>query len=408
MDSHNTDMSGSVQPEANLQQQQHQNNQLDSNQSNSSIHSATASGGLSMIANSTYSQPQTSQTAQPSISLKPQSNRASDGKINSHKTPNVRSLKRTTSTFDDESDDENAMQESKESDLPYHNHKRPHLANQTETNETSSNAKTHTSSSTANVASTSGGDESFYDLLSHFASLDLPSADEKSHTEPCPICAMPFDLTTYARHVYQCIQADEDLRYAQEICESDLYDQELNAVVMRSIMTQDQHTRQQELKRLLKLKGSSYSSSSPSKSTDLHDSMKTESPEDVFVPGERESATDLVDDAIARVQVKRHTSEGQTSEGLEPHEQVEGKVDFDEEQDEDENYAHAIAKSLQGHVRPKSRLAELAQQTVLEKVKSHTLNVAACVDGSSCKRTDAQHFLLKIHPEVSCQFYFIW
>lgn len=383
-----------------------------------------------MIANSTSSHPGSSNQAQAShssgpnsfasLATKPAFASSANNPI-SHASRIVRSLKRTTSALDNEdsSEDENQMNESKEAShsnsnsqpKSIHAHKRiqldSHHAPTAAPTDDNGNSAMLVSSSAANSADAE--EDSFFDLLSHFASLDLPSAadDNTPHTEPCPICAMPFELTQYARHVYQCIQADEDLRFAQQISESDLYDQELNAVVMRSIMMQDQHARQQEMKRLLKLRNASLSASAASSPVKSASTAEGGMKDDSGDPGQSESAaSDLVDDAIQRIRVERHTSEGQTSEGQEQDSQVEGKVEENQdEDDESASLAQAIAKSLQARATASvssARLAELAQRTVLEKVKSSSLNVSACADGSSCKRTDAQHFLLKLHPEVSC------
>lgn len=46
-------------------------------------------------------------------------------------------------------------------------------------------------------------DESFFDLLKTFASLDLP---DENKIEQCPICSLTMPLAQFAEHVYECIK----------------------------------------------------------------------------------------------------------------------------------------------------------------------------------------------------------
>ena len=59
-----------------------------------------------------------------------------------------------------------------------------------------------------------GSEDTFLNLLTHFANLHVPSSSMKP--EQCPVCSQLFPLSGFADHVYQCIKALDDVERKEQ------------------------------------------------------------------------------------------------------------------------------------------------------------------------------------------------
>jgi hypothetical protein len=59
-----------------------------------------------------------------------------------------------------------------------------------------------------------GGEDTFLNLLTHFANLHVPTSSTKP--EQCPVCAQSYPLSDFADHVYQCLHSLDDVERKEQ------------------------------------------------------------------------------------------------------------------------------------------------------------------------------------------------
>ena len=64
------------------------------------------------------------------------------------------------------------------------------------------------------AADDDGSDDTFLNLLTHFAALHVPSSSTKP--EACPVCSLSFPLSEFADHVYSCIHSLDDVEKKEQ------------------------------------------------------------------------------------------------------------------------------------------------------------------------------------------------
>ena len=60
-------------------------------------------------------------------------------------------------------------------------------------------------------------DESFFELLKTFSTLDIPQTSIEQ-VEQCPLCPKTFPLDDFATHMYQCIKQLDEVRTTTALC----------------------------------------------------------------------------------------------------------------------------------------------------------------------------------------------
>lgn len=243
-------------------------------------------------------------------------------------------------------------------------------------------------------------DSSFFDLLSKFTKLDIPSDKVPKH-DICPICANTFDLNIFASHVYDCIKKLDE----QEKHELYLLDEKL----ARQIAEQEE---------TLALQGSLADNELNDNNSKLHNIDESDTTTSTTSDDNNVLLADDEQDNISLTIDSSNNGNNSNTNMTSNNDNNINMVTLNSIVLHDDLHPNTTADEYKHMKRKKRRMKRLQlnnngnnnNNNSLQSLHSqqpsslhHTNNIKqVCPAGKSCTRTDATHFIILSHPDVSC------